>query len=298
MINNEKQKINSNNKDVLQHFTFVNGKYYDKYDFILNDFLYDKNKQPVSNLTIDVKTQFRTKFINKVTEDWQFAINSNTIKQNLKNTEKVDSFLFLFCKNEATDFIDEKACSSLLSPNINYSILMFKNNALNDKCTEQHIKDIIYNIDIIFKETDIDLDVGGMISPKRFIELSEEFKKGEIFRFNMIKNGDLLPQISKDNIYRITQKHLTNIDKCIPDRVINNKQLSPDFIRNKRNEYLKKLGHADINFVKTNINNFNLLIPFDKIYHNSQFKNFNDYIISTFRDKNQSIKNKNNIKNK
>ncbi len=296
-IEKEKKLIHENSpNDILQHFTNVNGVYYDKYDFIIKDFILDKNKQPKKDLSIDVKTQMRTKYA-IVNDEWQFAINSNTIKQTTKDINKVDQFLFIFCKNEAAEFFDLEEQKIEHPLNLKNAVLQFKQD--QSKCSDVQVDLLLENFSSILKKNSnlkMEIEIAGLITPSDFLKYSEEFKKNEIFRVNKSKNDNLIFQKTDADMYRISKRHLTPILKGLPYRVINDNTLDPKEIIFLRNKYLTLFTNdiKDMDFVKTTINNKTMLIPFDKVYKNSANLSFVDFIKSTFKSSIDK-KNKNKI---
>ena len=121
---------------------------------------------------------------------------------------------------------------------------------------------------IITKEKNILFEILGMIEPKKFLALSEEFKENEIFRINKQSNGNFKSFKTFSNMHRIDLQYLKNSEKIIPSKKIN-MHLSKEII-----EQYKKANTTATNYV--NVNDF--LIPYDKIYLNSQFNYFNSII--------------------
>lgn len=241
-------KINS--PTFSKFFTSVGDKKYDKMDFLLKLF-YDINGNPIDLMKIDVKTQ---KYIGNYNENWQFAVNKNTVEKINGKENIIDNFVFIFSKNGIEDFID----------------IDFENKSINE------LREIYKKIRINLKQNSINLEILGIIEPKKFLVLAEEFKENEIFRVN--KNKDKLNAFkSVSSMYRISLKYLSNIEKIIPPRKLN-------FDYETLINY-KKLFQNENRYVKIENDKSKLLFPYNKVYLNSQYKDFNE-LINNFKSNN------------
>lgn len=247
---------NSSIKEYLNfknHFVNVNGTYYDKYDFII-DIFEDYNGNNTKPLTVDVKTQYRTPFGNP-TDDWQFAINSNTVKQIQNDSNKVDYFLFAFSKNKVEDFLDKSK--------------------LKNKTVEE-LYSIAINIEQHANLKDIEIEIIGMIKPEQFLVLSEEFKENEIYRVNQNKQNNFNSFKSESSMYRIDLRYLKNMEKILPF-----KNLPKQFNIEKLKKYKSALPKAE-KYVRLRFGNETETFPYDKVYLNSQYANFMEFSKKAF----------------
>lgn len=234
-----------------EHFKEIDGILYDKYDFIL-DIFYDGNGCRKKPLKIDVKTQ---KYVGKYNENWQFAVNSNTVEQIKKDPNKIDSFLFIFSKNGLSDVIDEHHFNVSID-----ELELLKNNIIPK-----------------LKKTKIELEILGMIEPSKFLVLSEEFKKGDVFRVNETSNG-LNSFKAFSPMYRINLKYLSN-----PNKMIIPKKVMEEINVNKINNYIKKIGiETDTIYCRFSDGKNEFYFPFNKIYTNSQHNDFKTFISEMF----------------
>ena len=253
-----------------EHFKDVNGILYDKYDFTLNLFN-DQKGNPLPPLKIDVKTQ---KYVGTYTDEWQFAVNSNTIDQVKKDENKIDFFLFIFSKDGLSDVIDPKVFDV-------------------DKKSLENLKK---NITPLLKKTEIEVDLLGMIKPSKFIALSQEFKKGEIFRMNNSARG-INSFKAFSPMHRIFLNYLDNTEKLIIPKKINN-VIDPENI----NGYVNKIGVNKETMFATvlDANNQTYNFPVDKVYENSQHKDFNTFVNSMLVNRKKQVApiNKQGFKNK
>lgn len=300
-LEKEKNQLSeSSSPEILKHFKNVQGKYFDKYDFLLKDFFVNKKGVPVRDLSIDVKTQYRTPYAT-VNDEWQFAINENTVKQIQTDKNKVDLFLFLFCKDQAKDFFEVKDHIKENNLKLMFAIEHLKANRIG-KLKSEDINLLIGNFDEITNinsNTKLTIEVGGFISPKKFLDLGTKFEEGEIFRVNKYQNGFIF-QKTEATMYRLFKKHLTPLKKQIPIRRLDqnkSKSINLNEMKEDRNSYLKAIKNKSpsyyekMNFVKVQISNKDILIPYDKIYLNSQHLTFEDYLSSTFQRKKYTKRN-------
>lgn len=159
-------------------FVEVDNFKYDKYDFKLN-LLFDKNNNELESIKIDVKTQ---KYVGRYNDNWQFAVNGNTIEKLIKNESKIDYLSFIFTEYGIEDFIN---------------LEVFK------KATKEELLIFKSNLTPMLKRKSIKLEILGVISPKNFIVLSEQFSKDEVFRINKTKEGEIKPFRTNSPMYRI-----------------------------------------------------------------------------------------------
>ncbi len=223
-----------------KYFTFNSTGTYDSCDFLLKLF-FDKDGKNLPLLKIDVKTQ---KYVGQYTADWQFSVNSNTISKIQKNIERIDLFVFIFSKIGIDDCFD------------------FKLNKLN----VEQLNNLKNDYQSYIKINSIDLDILGSMSPKNLINLAVPFEKDEIFRINNLK-----PYITHSPMHRITIKYLENINKIIPSRTIDYSQKNVNLYKNNfpdEKKFIKIINYD---------NNYDFL-PYNKVYLNSQFKDFQEFI--------------------
>jgi len=98
------------------------------------------------------------------------------------------------------------------------------------------------------------------------LNLSVPFDKDEIFRIN-----DLKPYKTQSPMHRITIKYLENINKIIPSRTIDYSQNNVNLYKNNfpnENKFIKIINHQ---------NNYTF-IPYNKVYLNSQFVDFENFM--------------------
>lgn len=239
------------------YFNKIGNKVYDKCDFLIKLF-FDKNGEPIDLMKIDVKTQ---KYIGNYDENWQFAINQNTVNKIKEETSIINQFVFIFSKNGIEDFID----IDIENKNIEELRLIYK------------------NIENNLKKNTIKLEILGCISPEKFLTLSEEFSEGEIFRVNKGTSLNSFKTIAP--MSRIYLKYLSNIEKIIPPRKI-------DFDIQSINNY-KKIFKNENKYVKIESENNSCLFPYNKVYLNNQHNNFQQLLNNINMEKNRKgIKNK------
>jgi hypothetical protein len=256
-------QINRYRKNIKfkEHFKEVNGILYDKYDFMLDIFT-DQKCNKLDPFKIDIKTQ---KYVGKYTEDWQFAVNSNTVDQIKKEPNKIDSFLFIFSKDGLSDLVD----TSIFNTN------------------EKELENLKINLENHLKKKEIEVELLGMIEPVKFIALSEEFKEGEVFRMNNSSKG-MSSFKAFSPMFRINLSYLSNIDKHIIPRNVNAK-INIEQVNN----YCKKLNiNEDTKFVKISDGKNVFQFPFEKVYVNSQHKDFESFANSTLLDNKQKFQNR------
>jgi len=239
---------NLNNPECEDAIVNVNGKKYDKYDFKLS---FIENQE----LKIDVKTQ---KYVGQYTEDWQFAINSQTIEKLKEDPNRIDFFQFIFSQKGIFDFLPKE--------DIQY---------LQKQASIEEIDKYINNIESKMLSNEINMELLGMVESKKVEVLSEEFEEGEEFRLNYNKYKDQYTTFKTfSNMHRLDLKYLSNTNKIIPKTVINN----PNIDNLKVKEMLKVLPKSKKEF-SVYINKEEFKFPYSKIYLNSQFKDFEEMLI-------------------
>lgn len=227
--------------------TEINGKQYDHFDF--------KIKYGKQNLKIDVKTQYCIN-LNAYNEEWQMAVNSNTIDK-IKNCKReIDYFVFIFCDKNVEEY--KKHLKEKLKTENEIEIIDW-------------LEENIEKASKYFKE--IRLDIVGIIKTKHFIEASTLFKEKEIFRINFSKEGKERIWRSEANMYRIFIKFLTDIKK-----EISTKNLIYLNIEKKKEfkEWFEKIYVCKEDYLEVNIgNDIKIKVPVNSYLKGMQYKNYN-----------------------
>jgi len=226
------------------NFVQVGNKFYDKYDFLVSNV---QNQEP---FRIDVKTQ---KYVGKPTNDWQFAVNSNTIDKINKKTREIDKFLFIFSRMGTEDILKMD---------------------LNNKSIEE--LEMILNNDIelvnCLKIKKINMEIMGVIDYDKFIFLSSKYEEGEAFRIYS-KYDKFNEFTTQSPMHRINLNYLSNPDKVIPNRILNLHNID-------ENKVELLYAKTDLNqpFFDLYVNDKLYKCPYDKLYTDSRFSNQSEFL--------------------
>lgn len=234
---------------------------YDKYDFGI----YICNKY----YKIDLKTQYciNTNYVN---ENWQMAVNENTINKIDQKKREIDYFLFIFC-DQKTKKLKELVHNKLKEQNISNKL----ENAI------ELLENCLRNKTNIFSFDTLELVIVGIISTKKFKILSSKFNLEETFRINYGKNKNVLKWRTDASMYRIYIKYLSHINKVIPPK----KYIIPNIDHIKFKEWFENCFEVEnSNFSEISISdNIKLKIPYNKIYFNSQYETFEDFFTEAIK---------------
>lgn len=205
----------------------INGRTYDLYDFGIQ---FSKGK----DIKIDVKTQYciALKYYN---ENWQMAVNENTINKIRTGYRKIDYFVFIFSDKESSKYIEhiEKRFKTNDSNKIIELLESYKGKS--EKLFNS------FSVDII-----------GAIEVEKFISLSTSFKENEVFRINLQnKNNRIKPLYWKTQsaMSRIYIKYLINIDRLVIPLNINLCKEKPNNSKNFK-EWFESVFKYESSFVK------------------------------------------------
>ncbi|MGJ0341933.1 hypothetical protein NG769_05660 [Aliarcobacter cryaerophilus] len=170
----------------------IDGRIYDLYDFGIT-------LSEEQTIKIDVKTQYCIG-LEHYNQNWQMAVNENTINKIKNGYRNIDYFVFIFCDKESTKYI--KFIENKFSNDNPIDLIKFLNSYKSKP-------------EKLFKP--ISVDIVGTLEVQKFIDLSISFKEKELFRINIKKGSDTKPFYwnAKSPMSRVYIKYLMDIDKLI-----------------------------------------------------------------------------------